>query len=247
MISVYICDDEPVWLERLGKIVTDYQIKSDWEIKLERKEQSPDALLEYLSAHKPQMGIYFVDIDLKNSMNGLQLAEKIRSIDLFAFIIIVTTHEEMASETFRMRLGTLDYITKDKQDVEKEVYGCLAHLEKLFSAQKSTPISLTIRVDGSKITIPQSDIYYIEAIPNSHKMRLHHTSGFYELRGSLSELQSQLQDNFVLCSKSCLVNYDHICCLKPNSRVLVLDNQEECACSVRHWRNFSSIPSCHDK
>lgn len=246
MISVYICDDEAVWLKRLKKAVTDYQMKSDWEIKVERCEQSPEALLEYLSAHKPQMGIYLLDIDLKSSMNGLQLAEKIRSIDMFAFIVIVTTHEEMSSETFRMRLGTLDYITKDKQDVEKEINDCLSHIEKLFSAQKTTPVSLTIRVNGSKITIPQSDIYYIETILGSHKIRIHQAFACYELRGSLSELQAQLQKNFVPCSKSCLVNRDHICAVKPNSKLLIFDNEEEYLCSVRHWRNFSSIPSYRD-
>lgn len=112
MIPIFICDDEAVWLKRLEKAVSDYQIRSDWEIKVERCEQSPEALLQYLTKRKPQMGIYLLDIDLKSSMNGLQLAEKIRSIDLFAFIVIVTTHDEMASETFRMRLGTLDYISK---------------------------------------------------------------------------------------------------------------------------------------
>ena len=247
MIPVYICDDEAVWLKRLSKAITDYQLKSDWEIKLERTEQSPEALLQYLTERKPQMDIYLLDIDLKSSMNGLELADKIRHVDMFAFIVIVTTHDEMAAEMFRLKLGTLDYIMKDDADIDGKIHQCLSHVEELFLSQKSTPISLTIRVDGSQITIPQRDIYYIEAIPNSHKVRLHHTSGLYELRDSLSKLQMLLEENFVLCSKSYLVNRDHICAVNPRGKLLLFDNGEQCPCSVRNWKYFSSIPSSHEK
>ena len=43
------------------------------------------------------VGIYFLDVDLKCSMNGIRLGEKIRELDTRGFIIFTTTHLDVVS------------------------------------------------------------------------------------------------------------------------------------------------------
>ena len=60
-----------------------------------------------------EVGIYFLDIDLKTDMTGLTLAQEIRKYDPRGFIIFITTHSEMSYMTFIYKLEALDFILKD--------------------------------------------------------------------------------------------------------------------------------------
>lgn len=239
MISVYLCDDEPIWLERLNKAVTDYQIKSDWELSIAYQSTSPEQLLQYLTEHIPMNGIYFLDIDFKASVNGMDLAKQIRNIDPQASIIFITTHDEMVMETFRLKLEVLDYIVKDKSPLEAQIHQCLHHLEeKNLAHPMNSSTAITIRIASSYHTICLHDIYYIETVKNTHKICIHLHSAIYHVPTSLSSLQKCLSDEFIQCHKACLVNVQHISKMDSNSRQVHLDNGDCCTCSVREWRKL---------
>lgn len=240
MISVFLCDDEPFWLEQLQKNILNYKIKSDWEIKIEYQSASPAELLKYLKAHRPSNSIYFLDIEFKSALNGMQLAEKIRNLDPFASIIFITTHEEMAMETFRLKLEVLDYIIKDQNPLQEQVHMCLNHIEqKYLKLSSRTPDIITIRVAGSMYTISSSEIVYIESIKNTHKVRIHLHSAIYDFSGSLAFLLQKLGNDFFQCHKMYLVNMKHIRKLCSDGHRVILDNGESCICSVREWRRLT--------
>lgn len=237
MIYVYLCDDEPVWLERLNKIVNNYQIKSDWELSIGYQSASPEHLLQYLKEHTPAHGIYFLDIDFKAAINGLELARQIRNLDAYASIIFITTHDEMVMETFRLKLAVLDYIVKDYPSLEEQVYECLSHIENNFiKNMKKDSSTITIRVAGSFFTILKHDIYYIESIKSTHKICLHLQSTLYDFSGSLSSIKESLGNDFVQCHKTCIVNIRHIKTLDASNHRIFFDNGESCFCSVRKWK-----------
>ncbi len=239
MISVYLCDDEPIWLNRLHKAIVDYQIKSDWELAIAHQTTSPEQLLHYLSEHPPLNGIYFLDIDFKASMDGLDLAKQIRNIDPHASIVFVTTHDEMVMETFRLKLEVLDYIIKDGASLTEQLCACLLHLEEkyLTNAKASSP-AISIHVASTYHTIFPQNIYYVETVKNAHKLSIHLESAIYHIPESLSSLRSRLDDNFVQCHKACLVNVFHIAKLDSTNRQIILDNGDCCSCSVREWKKL---------
>lgn len=51
MISIFVCDDESVWLDRLTQAITAYQMKSDWEIGIAYKTTSPEASIIFVTTH----------------------------------------------------------------------------------------------------------------------------------------------------------------------------------------------------
>lgn len=240
MISVFLCDDETFWLEQLQESILNYKIKSDWEIKIEYQSTSPMELLKYLEDHIPSNGIYFLDIDFKTALNGMQLAEKIRNLDAYASIVFVTTHDEMVMETFRLKLEVLDYIIKDQKPLQAQVHLCLKHIEqKYLKLSSQTPDFITIRVAGSIYTISSSEIVYIESIKNTHKVRIHLHSSIYDFSGSLASLLHKLGNDFFQCHKMYVVNMKHIRKLCSDGHQVILDNKESCACSVREWRRLT--------
>ena len=241
MLSVYLCDDDYFWLERLNKALTDYQIMSDLEISLEYSGASPSCLLQHLKNHPSANGIFFLDINFKGSFNGLELAKRIRELDPHASLIIVTTHEELAVETFHLKLEILDYIVKDKGDLRSQVHKCLEHIELRFkSPQNKERNTITFRENGSYIVLSQDEIYFVETIKNSHKICIHQKSSIHMISSSLSSIQNQLGSDFILCHKTCLVNIRHIRKLNHPDRLLLLDNGECCSCSARQWKPIIS-------
>ena len=239
MKSVFLCDDEPIWLERMQKAVCAYQIKSDWEIVIPYQSTSPEKLLNFLTEHTPEEGIYFLDIDFKATINGLELAKQIRDIDPQATIVFITTHDELVMETFRLKLAVLDYIIKDGAPLTEQIHQCLEHIEKKQQQKdKKKSTSITIRVAGSIYTIPADDIYYVESIKNTHKICIHLQSTLYHFPDSLSSMRERLGEDFVQCHKTCLVNIRHIKELNSSNHQVVLDNGECCFGSVREWKNL---------
>lgn len=238
MISVFLCDDDPVWLHRLHEAVAGYQIKSDWEIQIEYQTTSPEKFWRYLTEHTPAGGIYFLDIDFKSSINGMFLARQIRETDPFATIIFITTHDEMVMETFRLKLEVLDYIVKDKQLPEAQIHQCLQHIEENYLKGRGSHSSITLRTAGSYHTILLQEIYYIESIKGTHKICMHLKCGVYLFSESLTSVQRRLGNDFFQCHKTCLVNIRHIRELDSKDRQILLDNGDYCPCSVREWKNL---------
>ena len=236
MISVYLCDDEPIWLQHLGRAVNAYQMKSNWGLEVAYQSTSPLEMLDFVKAHPSEGGIYFLDIDFKSSVNGLELAQQIRKLDPKSSIIFITTHDEMVMETFRLKLSALDYIIKDTNPLNDRVYQVLRHIEQTYcnKEQKDTN-TITVRTAGSIQTLRKEDIYFIESIKQTHQVCIHMQNSLYQFKSSLTTLKERLGDDFVLCHKAYLVNVRHIREMRQSTHQIILDNGESCYCSIRKW------------
>lgn len=238
MIKVYICDDDTIWLKKISHIIINYQVSTDWDFSVERQSTSPDELLEYVKEQKPHRGIYFLDVDFKKPMNGMDLGKELRRIDPNAYLIYVTTHEEMAMETFRLKLMALDYIIKDSHDYRRQIMDCMRHIEYTYISQNSRTDTLIIQTGGSKRVLPKNDILYIESQKGAHKICIHTLDGILSINASLHSLQQELGEEFILCAKGCLVNIAHIVAVENFQKTLTLDNDEVCQCSIRMWKQI---------
>lgn len=111
MIPVYICDDEAHILQRLEQIVAGQIMILDSDMGPVRTVEEPDELL-LLQKEDLVPAVYFLDIDFPGKISGLELAQKLRQYDPRGFIVFITAHNDLAFETFRLRLEALDYIVK---------------------------------------------------------------------------------------------------------------------------------------
>lgn len=238
MIKVYLCDDEPIWLKKIEHAIITYQVRTDWDFSIAAKASSPDELLAYIKEQKPSHGIYFLDVDYKTTVNGIDLGAELRRLDPNAFLFFITTHEEMAMETFRLKLMALDYIIKDSDNFREQIHQCLRHIEDTYASQQNTAETLTLQISGSHRILLKKDIYYIESQKGQHKLSIHTTQGVLSISASLGALQQELGQDFILCSKGCLVNVTHIIATDYSKKALTLNNGELCQCSIRMWKQI---------
>ncbi|WP_125588263.1 LytR/AlgR family response regulator transcription factor [Companilactobacillus jidongensis] len=225
---IIICEDNFVQLQRMGSIIDNYIQFHNEFFNVVLKSDNPNEITEYLEKYSIQNGIYFLDIDLHKSINGIDLAEKIRTIDVLAKIVFVTTHDEMAPQTFQRKVEAIGFVAKDQDpdDFRKEIQDILALSQKRIDEVKvikNQDDIVSFHYDNMAYNVESSEILFIEPSPiNSHKLELYTKSGKFEFYGKLKEFENKYSF-LVRANRSCLVNPKSIKQVDFNTREMVFD------------------------
>ena len=220
MLPIYICEDFEPHLRHIEKTVDAVICMQELDAKIELSCSSPDDLLAHLHSHS-DTGLYFLDIELKSNLNGLDLANEIRKYDSRGFIIFITTHDEMAPLTFQYQVEAMDYIVKGTPDFSSRIQAGIIHaLERYGSSGNHYHHVLSLKVGRSHYNVPLNDVVCLQVTNKPHQLVIHTLTGHLNLRGSLYEYESQLSDNFIRCHKSYVINKNYIACLDKDSRCI---------------------------
>lgn len=226
MISIHICEDDPTILTFLQKKITDICMIEDYDFTVETVTTSPQEIVAALSSN-PRQGIYFLDVDLKDeTMNGFELGKQIRSLDTRGFIVYVTSHSELLTETFKYRLETLDYIPKeDEKHMLKRIALCLADInERCKNDKREKKEFFAVQRMNETSYVPLEDIVYFETSTKKHVLNLVAEGAFIEFYGKLADIQEQLGEAFVRTHRSYLVNRSFISGINKQKKLIQLTN-----------------------
>lgn len=196
-------------------------------------------LLEKLESGR-NTGIYFLDIDLNSSMNGMKLAQQIRLFDPRGFIIFITAHSELSYMTFQYRVEAMDFVLKDNPaEAELKIKECLLNAMERYTLQTNrTHKVYTIETNGRKISIDYEDILFFETSGNIHKVILHAKDRQIEFPSTIKELTNELGCDFVRCHRSFLVNQKNIKEIDTKNRIVHFSNGETCLMSTRMMKGL---------
>lgn len=127
MVDIFICEDDPQQRESLEKLIENYVLIEDLDMKLTLSTAEPQAILNHLHENPKTVGLYFLDIDLQKEMTGIALGKEIRNHDVSGKIVFITTHGELMSLTFTYLIEAMDYIVKGTafEDIKRKVTQCL--------------------------------------------------------------------------------------------------------------------------
>ena len=228
MIPILLCDDNAPFLEvlrnEIRKVCKSYEIESVIH-SYSCIEEIPEHLL--LSCY-----IFFLDIDFEHKQyNGINLAKRIRKNNRDAIIIFVTNFIEYAPEGYEVQ--AFRYLLK--RDIHAKLEHCLLQaVSKLRTERKS----MQINISGELLTIPLSDILYIES--QGHLALVHvlekgnQISKTYRFYSSLSKLEQELTaQGFLRIQKSYLVNMRRI--QKYQCKEALLDNGQILRVSEKNY------------
>lgn len=234
MIPLYLCEDDGMQLKRLVSLIENMTLIYDWDMSIVAAVSSPAALLAAASTTKPETAIYFLDIDLKSDMDGVTLATEIRKFDPRAFIVFVTTHDEMVFYTLQYKVEPLDYIIKDSPDFTNQIKSSLQNAYNKYQVP-NIPILDTIAIPVEKrvIILPMDDIMYIEPSYQAHKIVIHKINERLEITSSLKNIKKKLDERFVHCHKAYIINCHHVTEINKDTLTVTFKNGETCPCSVR--------------
>lgn len=232
MIPVYICDDELPIRKNLEQIVSNQILILDSDMGPVQTMDDPEKLLE-MQKQDSVPAIYFLDIDFPGKMSGLELAQKLRQYDPRGFIVFITAHNDLAFETFRLRLEALDYIVKgDRTAMTGRVQKCLESIRERMEAQRPGQGSYcTVKILDTVRHIPTDSILYLEAVGIRHILQMHLDDELLEFNSSLEHFTQQLGNGFWRCHRSFLVNRSRIRVVNLKEQTVEMDNGDICLLS----------------
>ena len=220
MLKIAVCDDEPLDLNRIQDLVSEY-IKDHPNpgVTITRFDSS-ESLLERLKNETYQ--IYLLDI-LMNGKNGIEVGEVIRENDSHAAIIYLTVSPDYALASYSV--DAQYYLLKP---VEKEKFFRILGRE-IENLTKKTDTYITVRTKDGLKSIRTDLIMYVEQNYHVFSYHLTHDMVLESVTSRASfdqELQDLLSDSrFVKISSSILVSMR---CIKTiNKKGLILQNGKE--------------------
>ena len=134
----------------------------------------------------------------------------------------------------------MDFVLKDNPgEMKVKIKECLVSALERYTLQTSKIHKVyTIETGGRKISIDYNDIFFFETSSNVHKIILHAKDRQIEFNGTMKELAGALDDNFVRCHRSFLVNKNNIKEADAKKRMIYFNNGETCLMSTRMMKGI---------
>lgn len=210
MFKIVICDDSPLWLQKVEALTQAFfqKINSKYSILL---FQSGEKLLRSPLA---SYDIALLDVDLK-STNGIEIASQLRAANPQIVLIFVSEYVEYAP--FGYNVEAIRYLLKN-------------HLEQAFDRVMSEAVKkvrekhrrYAIVTDAGNLMVKFEDLLYVEGKKRKviyHLQNNDRTS--YECNESLNDVGAKLDtQGFLRTYRTLLVNMRHICFLNRSYLIL---------------------------
>lgn len=229
MLNFVLCDDNILALDRLSKMLTCIFIKHDIDAKIGLATPSSQEVIEYIKSAKVNVAI--LDINLKDDLNGCDLAANIREINKDVYIIFLTGHLEYALLAYQYK--TFDYLPKPIVDERLE-----ATILRLIDDMSSS-VNKFIKLNDNKTIIKQSEINFIKK--DGTKLVFCTCNRNYEVYSSFNKMQNCLPENFVRCHKSYIVNLDNIIDYNIKNNTILFSNNTTCFVGLKYKQNFKEV------
>ncbi|MCL2865630.1 MAG: LytTR family DNA-binding domain-containing protein [Lachnospiraceae bacterium] len=236
MLSIFICDNDPIQREHLEQTIANYTLLEHLNAKLVLSTDDPKEILLYLKKHPKTSGLYFLEVNLQREIDGFTLASDIREIDLHGHIVFVTAHSELTLMTFSMKIEALDYIIKGRQydKIKERILNCLdVAYQRYVDTQLGSREIFQANVKGKLQFYPINEIMFFETSQTTkHWIVLHLTQDSIEFRYSLKEVE-HYNRNFVRVHSSYVLNVQNIEYIDGKNMEVKMKNGAFCRLSAR--------------
>jgi two-component system response regulator AgrA len=233
MLKIYLCEDDTYQLTNVKLIINEIINDFDIPIDLKAAVTNAEALLELIEENDNDC-LYFLDIELRDSINGLELAYLIREKQPRAFIVFITSHPEMSFMTFQYNIEALDYLVKNSpNDLKIQITKCINTAIKRIDKQKNVKKTFSITIKGRTVIEDYDNILFFEKVKGKGLITMHCKHRAVSFWGSLNDIVKGLPDDFYRCRDNCIVNRINIKEIDRRSKTIYFENGSTCLVSVR--------------
>jgi two-component system, LytTR family, response regulator AgrA len=242
MPDVIICEDNDHQRKLIENIVKKELINLKYAFNVDLSTDNPLDVINYVKSNKEKSFIYFLDVDLKNNINGVMLAKSIREYDSKGYIIFITSHAELSFLTFQYKVQALDYIIKsDTSNLKNKIIECLIaasddykNMNNDINIKNIIPINL-----GNKImNFDLDEILFFETTAVDHKLRIHTNKGQYDFYGKMKDIEINVSSNYYRAHRSYLVNITKIKSIDKSMLTINMTNDEICYVAARYIKGL---------
>lgn len=151
------------------------------------------------------LDIAVLDINLKDKVNGLTIAQVIKKRNPYVALVFITSYDTYALQAWKLHsFGFLQKPVKI-EDFVQVFQKIMLQLNGVRITKMNRMISL-----NSKIMVKERDIYCIEKISDTKDIQVTTSKNVYVFRGTIKEEQRLLCDSFIRISRSALINVHYI-------------------------------------
>ncbi len=211
--KVAICDDNKTDAGYVAGLLTEWAKERGYMAPAKWFPSAESFLFHY--AENKAYNILLLDIEMGET-DGVALAKKVRQEDENLQIVFITGYPDYIGEGYEV--AALHYLMKPVD--RKKLFLVLDRAVTNLQKQKR---AVVLPVDGEMVKVPVEAIQYVEAF--SHRVSVVTTKGIYELRKSLSEMETLFGKGFVRCHRSYLVGLH--CVAGLSKAKVTLDNGTE--------------------
>ena len=212
-LKIAVCDDDNKQAGYLQTLVSAWVRKGNHTCRTESFPSAEAFLFEY--AEDKAYDILLLDIEM-GGMNGVDLAKTIRQTNDTIQIIFITGFPDFIAEGYEV--SALHYLMKPVLPEKLHTV-----LDKAAANLAKSEKRLSITYDRQTDFVPLSQIMYIEA--QKQYILIHTISETYRMKGSLSDMEKQLDEYFIKCQRSFVVNLRYVTRIK-NDCVLLKNGSE---------------------
>ena len=200
MIRIALCDDDPHFLRHLRQTV-DQWLTERHIVSSCTEHLSAKALGD--SIEMTDFDLFFLDIEMPE-MGGLQLAKQIREIFPDSVIIFLTSHNEFASDGYRVQ--ALRYLSKLtwENDLNEALHAAMTQLKKQETG------SLAVSHYGNIQRIPYRDILSIRHISRYCQIVTKSGKTIQDDRGIRKLFEIIGDKRFIFIDRGAFINLDYI-------------------------------------
>lgn len=234
MLNFVLCDDNQNILNKLAQMLENIFIKHDYDATIKYKCDNAEDLFDYIN--KNNIDVLFLDINLRNKITGLDIAEYVRKKNKKIYIIFTTGHLEYALVAYKYK--TFDYIPKPFVSERLELT-----ISRLFEDIQAS-FSNFIKVGNSQMLIKDDDILYIKK--NNMKLIYHTKFQDYSSYIAFNKIEHTLPKNFIRCHKSYIVNINSINNIDTVNNCIHLYNNDICPIGPKYKNNLLEVLSNYE-
>lgn len=191
--KIAICDDMEEYVKYISSAVNKWAEKENITVDIETFPSAESFLFRY--AEQKAFDILLLDVEMP-SMNGVELAKRIRKENDAVQIIFITGYTDYISEGYEV--SALHYLVKPLS--ETKLFEVLNRaVLKIRKNEKSLYLSLS----GEMVRIPIYEIKYLEVQQNYVTV---HSKKDYTVKKTLGEFERELDERFYRMGRSFIVN-----------------------------------------
>ena len=217
MIKFVVVDDEEKEIEKVKtliyEIVPNAKVLSFSKISSELKSE-----IHNTDEHK----IYVLDIQLANKVSGITIAKLIREVDWESEIIFITNHDKMFESTHRSVYEVFEFIEKFHEFDKKFKKAVKAILKRNFDNKM-----FKYNANNVELNLYYRAILYIYRDTEERKLVIVTPTNKYKVSMTIKEMLEYLDDRFVQCHRSCIVNKNRVELKNYKEGYFVLDTGDK--------------------
>ncbi len=220
MISFAVCDDEKEFRKKVVKTIDKIFINNmiDYEVN---EFSGYDKSFEKFINQPITSKIYILDIEICNSISGIDIARKIRKNDWNSIIIMVTSHADMGYDALKAQIMLLAFISKF-DECEKNL---ITVLKKAVSKIDNKKV-LVFETNGISHRIYLDDILYVTKDTVDRKCIITTTYNEFAVNRTMNQMIEELDERFFLSHRSCLVNTEKIKKIDWKQNIIYFDQDK---------------------